>query len=418
MRWISKLAMSAVVVLSLSCAGIAPAATLEPVGDFSQPTFVSSDPANPDDLFIAERQGRVVEDGGGVRSVFADLTDLVSCYESERGLLSIALAPDFDASGRFYAAYTGKPVAGGAEGDVHVDAFRHDGSSLIREPLFSVEHSINANHNGGQLEFGPDGNLYISTGDGGGGGDPFESGQDLGSLLGKVLRLEPRVGAKPAIWSYGLRNAWRFSFDRASGDMVIGDVGQGAHEEVDLASSPAPGVVGGEGANYGWNCREGFRPYPDPGESCAGADGFTEPVFDYPHSNPGEGKAHGCAITGGYVVRDPSLGDLFGRYIYADFCVGDIRSLVLPTGAGSVASGDRSEGHSVTDPVSFGEDSCGRLYVVAQAGTVYRFEGATKATCSSTPVPDPVAPFAIGRTSQLEPLRLSLSVSSTGSAGS
>ena len=405
MRWILMLAVSAV-LLSLSCVSAAPAATLEPVGDFSQPIFVTSDPANPNELFVAEREGRVVRFGDGSRSTFADISGLVSCCESERGLLSIALAPDFYASGRFYAAYTGTPAAGGAEGDVHVDAFHPEGSDLVREPLFSVGHSINANHNGGQLEFGPDGYLYVSTGDGGGGGDPFESGQDLGSLLGKILRLEPRAGSEPTIWSYGLRNAWRFSFDRASGDMAIGDVGQGAHEEIDLAPSPAPGVVGGEGANYGWNCREGFSPYTEPGDSCSGASGFTEPVFDYPHGNPGEGKAHGCAITGGYVVRDPSLGDLYGRYLYADFCVGEIRSLLLPTGAGTLAGGDRSEGLSVTDPVSFGEDSCGRLYVVAQAGTVYRFRGATPAACSSSALPGTVAPIAIGR----QHPRLSLSV--------
>jgi hypothetical protein len=392
--------------LSLSWTAAATAATLEPVGDFSQPIFVTSNPSNPNDLFVAEREGRVVRFDGSSQSTFADITGLVSCCTSERGLLSIALAPDFNTSGRFYAAYTGKPAAGGAEGDVHVDAFRHEGSGLVREPLFAVEHSINANHNGGQLAFGPDGNLYISTGDGGGGGDPFESGQDLGSLLGKILRLEPRAGAEPTIWSYGLRNAWRFSFDRANGNMVIADVGQGAHEEVDFAPSPAPGAVGGAGANYGWNCREGFSPYPDPGESCSGASGFTEPVFDYPHGDPGGGKAHGCAITGGYVVRDPSLGDLYGRYVYADFCVGEIRSLVLPASVGTLVDDDRSEGLNVTDPVSFGEDSCGRLYVLAQAGTVYRLRGATPAVCSRSSTPGPVAPVAI----EQQRLRLSLSV--------
>ncbi len=380
MRGILKVAGLATLLLLLPAAG-ASAAALQPVGEFEQPIFVTSNPANPNDLFVVERQGRVVRLAGGVKSVFADLTDLVSCCESERGLLSIALAPDFDASGRFYAAYAGKPAAGGAEGDVHVDAFRHDGATLVREPLFSVAHSINANHNGGQLEFGPDGFLYVSTGDGGGGGDPFESGQDLGSLLGKILRIEPRAGAEPQIWSYGLRNPWRFSFDRANGDMAIADVGQNAREEVDVAPSPAPGVVGGQGVNYGWNCREGFIPYTDPGESCSGASGFTDPVFDYPHEDPEDpedGSAHGCAITGGYVVRDPSLGDLYGRYLYADFCLGQIRSLLLPAGD------DRSEGLSVANPVSFGEDSCGRLYVVSQGGAVYRFVGAAPAECAAS----------------------------------
>lgn len=374
--------------LALLGAGAAEAAVLRPLGEFDQPIFITSDPAHPDDLFVVEREGRVVRDDGGSRSVFADLTDFVSCCASERGLLSIALPPDFEASGRFYAAYTGTPAAGGAEGDLHVDAFHREGMALVREPLFSVEHSINANHNGGQLELGPDGYLYVSVGDGGGGGDPFESGQDPGSLLGKILRIEPRAGAEPQIWSYGLRNPWRFSFDRADGDMVIADVGQGAREEVDLAPSPSPGVVGGEGVNYGWNCREGFIAYADPGESCSGAGSFTDPVFDYPH-DPGDN----CAITGGYVVRDMSLGDLYGRYLYADLCVGQIRSLLLPQTAGGLASDDRSEGLGVVNPVSFGEDSCRRLYVVAQHGPVYRLEGATPAVC---PPPSPSSSTASG----------------------
>ena len=396
MGWISRLA-SLTLLLWLGCIAAASAATLEPVGDFSQPIFVASDPANPADLFVVEREGRVVEDDAGSRSVFADLTALVSCCESERGLLSIALARDFDASGRFYAAYTGKTAAGGAEGDVHVDAFRHEGGALVREPLFSVGHSVNANHNGGQLELGPDGNLYISTGDGGGGGDPFESGQDLGSLLGKILRLEPHPGAEPQVWSYGLRNPWRFSFDRLDGAMVIADVGQSAREEIDVAPSPAPGVVGGDGGNYGWNCREGFIAYTNPGASCTGASGFAEPVFDYPHADPGNGTAHGCSIVGGYVVRDPGLGDLYGRYLYADYCVGEIRSLVLPAGGSGLAADDRSAGLDVANPVSFGEDSCGRIYVIAQAGTVYRFVGAAASACGTTPG-QPAPPGGAGTT--------------------
>lgn len=407
MRWTLRLASLTILLLLWFVVGAA-AATLEPVGGFSQPIFVTSNPTDPSDLFVGEREGRVVEDDAGSRSVFADLTALVSCCESERGLLSIALAPDFAASGRFYATYAGKPAAGGAEGDVHVDAFHHEGGALVREPLFSVGHATNANHNGGQLEFGPDGNLYISIGDGGGGGDPFESGQDLGSLLGKILRLEPHPGAEPQIWSYGLRNPWRFSFDRLSGAMLIADVGQNAHEEVDFAPSPTAGEVGGEGANYGWNCREGFSPYPSPGASCAGVSGFTEPVFDYPHSDPGNGTAHGCSITGGYVVRDPSLGDLYGRYVYADYCVGELRSLALPAAAAGIADGDRSEGLSVVHPVSFGEDSCGRLYVVSQAGTVYRFAGATPAACGGVPTPS-VSPTTIhGVNSKRARLRLAI----------
>ncbi len=394
-----------VVSLSLCCAVGASAATLRLVGEFDQPIFIASDPANPDELLVVEREGRVILSSGTAAQPFADLTSLVSCCSGERGLLSIALAPDYVSSGRFYAAYTGEAAAGGAEGDLHVDAFRPGGAgepALVREPIVAIGHADEANHNGGQIQFGPDGYLYVSVGDGGGSGDPFESGQNLDTLLGKILRIDPRPGATPSyaipagnpfagqpgldeIWSYGLRNPWRFSFDRANGDMIIGDVGQGVREEVDLAPSPAAGAVGGEEANYGWNCREGFIAYAGAPESCDSIGGFTDPVFDYPHTDPGDGGAHGCAITGGYVVRDPSLGDLFGRYLYADFCIGEIRSLVLPATAGSRATGDRSEGISVSGPVSFGEDSCGRLYVASNGGAVYRLEGAIAPDCSGAP---------------------------------
>jgi Glucose / Sorbosone dehydrogenase len=223
-----------------------------------------------------------------------------------------------------------------------------------------------------------------------------------------VLRIEPQPGAEPSyaipagnpfvgaggldeIWAYGLRNPWRFSFDRASGDFVLADVGQGLREEVDHAPSPASGVVGGAGANYGWNCREGLIAYPGAPGSCLGAGGFTDPVFDYPHDDPGGDAAHGCSITGGYVVRDPGLGDLYGRYLYADFCTGELRSLVLPGLPGAAASGDRPEGLTVANPVSFGEDACGRLYVASNGGTVFRIQGDAGPACLPPPTP-PSAP--------------------------
>jgi hypothetical protein len=389
-------------------AGSASAATLEPVGQFEKPIFITSDPENGERLLVVEREGTVQEVGPGAPAELADLSSLVSCCESERGLLSIAPAADFNASGRFYAAYTGTTAAGGAEGDIHIDSFRRGASAAapIREPIIGIGHASNANHNGGQLQFGPDGDLYISLGDGGGAGDPQGSGQDTEVLLGKVLRIDPRPGQVPAysipadnpfvggsgrdeIWSYGLRNPWRFSFDRASGDMVIADVGQGAREEVDFATSQAAGAVGGAGFNYGWSCREGFIAYPDPDPACASASGFTDPVFDYPHQDPGDGSASGCSIIGGYVVRDPALGDLFGRYVYSDFCSQEIRSLALPAAAGSRVDDDRSEGISVTRPTSFGEDACGRLYVAAGDGTVYRLVGTTPSACAQQPEGEP-----------------------------
>lgn len=388
----------------LGWAAPARAATLVSIGDFDAPIYVTSDPADADRLLVAERAGRVLLVEGSGSAVLADLTALVQCcepsgkFQGERGLLSIAPAPNFATNGRFFAAYTGKEAtAGGATGDIHLDAFRPGpGGGLIREPILTIPHSTRANHNGGQLQLGPDGYLYLATGDGGGVGDPDDNAQDIDSLLGKVLRIDPRPGATPAyvvppdnpfvgtagadeIWAYGLRNPWRFSFDRLSGRMVIGDVGQGRREEVDL------GMVG---ANYGWDCREGFVAYTGPGApvSCPGS-GFTDPVFDYPHADPGGGAAFGCSIVGGYVARDPSVPELFGRYLYADFCEGELRSLVLPSGLGGAASEDRSEDLSVTGPVSFGEDSAGRVYVVSNEGPVYRLVGPSASPDGSVPPP-------------------------------
>jgi Glucose / Sorbosone dehydrogenase len=392
-------------VSSFLCSA-AGAVTLESVGKFSQPISISSDPGNADRLLVAERKGVVEEVAGGTVTPIVDITSLVACCESERGLLSIVPAPDFDSSRRLYIAYTGKTAAGGSEGDVHVDSFRPPpgGGPAIREPILSIGHAANANHNGGQLQFGPDGLLYISLGDGGGGGDPLESGQNTEVLLGKILRIDPHPGQSPAyaippgnpfaagpgrdeIWAYGLRNPWRFSFDRVNGDMAIADVGQGAREEVDFVPSPGTGAVGGAGANYGWNCREGFIAYPDPESACGSASGFSEPVFDYPHQDPGDGSAHGCSIIGGYVVRDPSLAGLYGRYVYTDYCSEQIRSLVLPAVPGGRAGDDRSEGLSIGAPSTFGEDACGRLYVASTEGAVYRFVGPAPAAC-----PLPAAP--------------------------
>lgn len=425
------------VVFAFGC-GSAGAASLRPIGEFDQPVYVTSSPTNPERLLVVEREGKIVETGpAGTRQLF-DLTELVSCCDVERGMLSIVPAPDFESSGRIYATYTGTPQAGGAEGDVHLDSFRPNpnGGAPIREPILSVGHAQEANHNGGQLQFGPDGHLYLSLGDGGGAGDPFENGQDTKELLGKILRLDPHPGQAPAysipagnpfagtasreeIWAYGLRNPWRFSFDRATGDMVIADVGQSAREEIDIATSPAAGVVGGAGANYGWNCREGTIAYTGPAAACATASGFTDPVFDYPHADPGGGAAFGCSIIGGYVVRDPSLGDLYGRYLYTDFCSEEIRSLVLPRGGG-LASGDRSEDLTVKKPSSFGEDSCGRIYVASTEGSVYRLEGPTPAVCPAPTQPPTTSSRVVAtlRPSKPKHGRLLLSAKRLRSGGS
>ncbi len=359
------------------------AATLEQIGSFSSPVFVTSDPGNVDRLFVVEQEGRIILSQGGATRTFADLTSLV-LSGGERGLLSMAFAPDFADSRRFYVYYTSRPG-----GDIQVDQFTASGSRVdlaSRRPIITIPHPNFANHNGGQVQIGPDGMLYLAPGDGGSGGDPAGNAQNLESLLGKVLRIDPRTSGNPPysippdnpfvgtpgadeIWSSGLRNPYRFSFDRGTGALTIGDVGQSAFEEIDYE----PGPNAGRGDNFGWDCREGAHPFAGADPVCLNRSGFTEPILEYAHTGGN------CSITGGYVVRDESLGDLYGRYLYADYCVGQIRSLVpgVPS-----ASGDRSEGLNVPSPSSFGEDACGRLYVVSHGGPVHRFVGDAPSSCS------------------------------------
>lgn len=368
--------------LTLLGAAAAQGATLQPVGDFDEPIFLTSDPGEPSRLFVVERPGKVVSVEGGVEKTFADISSLVSTV-GEGGLLSIAMAPDFDSSGRFYVDYTGKTEPG----EIHVAEMRASGgtaplSSL--KNLLTIPHPGDKNHNGGQLQFGPEGDLYVSTGDGGGANDVHHNAQDLESLLGKILRLEPapgsvppyevpsdnpfvgEAGARGEIWSYGLRNPFRFSFDKTTGAMLIGDVGQDAREEVDYATAP----LFGAGANYGWNCREGLIAGPGTDPGCAGSEpsDFVNPVFEYPHEDPGGGKAFGSAIIGGYVAREPTLTELSGRYVYGDLESGGVRSLDLRDPFAS----DRSEGIAVPNLNSLGEDSAGHLYAISGDGPVYR----------------------------------------------
>jgi glucose/arabinose dehydrogenase len=362
------------------------ALTAQSIGNFDQPVYVTSAPANPDRLFVVERGGSIVVAENGEVKPFATLP--VSKV-GEGGLLSIAFAPDFATSGRLFVYYTGPQAE---NPDIHVAELVAGGSgvplSSLRN-LLTIEHPNKDNHYGGQLQFGPEGNLFISTGDGGGRDDLEHNAQDLGSLLGKILRIDPDPGAtlpytvpagnpfaaNPApydtIWSYGLRNPFRFSFDQQTGDLWIGDVGQETREEVDFAAAPGLNA----GANYGWNCREGSQPGPpgDPDPECAGTTeaSFVPPVFDY--VNP----TQGCAVIGGYVARGPGFGDLLGRYVYGDLCAGNIRSFSLA----SPYLTDRSEGVHIESLNSFGEDSCGRLYAVSGEGPVYRLLGSGAATC-------------------------------------
>jgi hypothetical protein len=379
--------------LLLLGAGTAQALSLEKVGDFDQPTYVASDPVNANRLLVLERKGGIKLVADGTVSSFADFGPTVGCPDecpSERGAMSIALAPDFASSGRLYVDY-----ASNIDGDVHIDEFLSPGPShstaTFARNLATIDYPDTSLHFGGQLQVGRDGYLYISTGDGGGDNDPFHNGQNPTSLLGKIVRLDP-AAALPipvTVWSLGLRNPFRFSFDRQNGDMVIADVGQGAREEVDFAPAAGPNAVGGQGANYGWNCREGGIAGPGTDPQCATTplSAFTAPVFEYTTYTPDPdlGGAR-CSIIGGYVVRDPALGALGGRYLYGDYCSGVLRSLQLPASAGGQASGDCTLGLKVENPVSFGEDAAARLYVVAQDGGVSRLVGPAPSNGCAAPV--------------------------------
>jgi len=376
--------------------GSAQALSTQRIGSFDKPIFVTSAPANPDRLFVAERGGSIVVVENGEVRPFANLP--VSAV-GEGGLLSIALSPDFATSGRLFVDYTGPQAE---NPDIHVAELIAGSSgaplSSLRD-LLTIKHPNQDNHYGGQLQFGPEGNLFISTGDGGGGNDQEHNAQNLGTLLGKILRINPDpaaplpytvpagnpFAASPApydtIWNYGLRNPFRFSFDQLAGDLWIGDVGQETREEVDRAAAPGLGA----GANYGWNCREGFLPGPGTDEGCGSAPPgtFTEPVFDYP--NP----AVGCAVIGGYVARGPGLGDVYGRYVYGDLCAGDVRSF----SPAAPALTDRYEGVHIGSLNSFGEDSCGRLYAISGEGPIYRLLGSGSAECGGTAPPALAASF-------------------------
>jgi Ca2+-binding RTX toxin-like protein len=392
MRWIARtgVLLAALVPLALS-APEAGALELQSVGGiYENPVYVTSSPSDPDRLFVVEQAGTIKLTTPAGTSTFADLTDQVLDDASERGLLSMAFAPDFASSGLFYVYYTREPDGYIQVAEMHASGNAADPGSL--RPVISIPHSDNANHNGGQLQFGPDGYLYFATGDGGGGDDPNDNAQNLEVRLGKLLRIDPRrtgsaayatpasnpfVGvprAKPEIWSYGLRNPYRFSFDRLTGALTIGDVGQGAREEVDYVAGPGAG----RGLNFGWDCLEGTQSHPLTNAPCAGP--FTEPIHEYDHSQDGGS----CAITGGYVVRDPGLTELYGRYVYADYCAGVIRSLAPGAPAGERAE----EVRRVQNPSSFGEDSCGRVYVVSHTlGTVSRLIDSTPTDCTTAPPP-------------------------------
>jgi glucose/arabinose dehydrogenase len=368
--------------LAMACSASARGAvTLESLGAFDRPTYIASYPGDAERLLIAELGGRIQLVEGETRTPVLDLaTPGLAATGVSSGIFSFALAPDFERTGHLFVAYarTGTDEEPELAFDLQVDRFTVDADAASldsRVPLLTVPMADGMVHTGGQLQFGPDGMLFVSVGDGSPGTDALELAQSPEDLHGKILRIDPQESGSPPyvvpednpfagpapgrdeIWSMGLRNPWRFSFDRASGDLWIGDVGEGNWEEIDHAAFPALG----RGSNYGWDCREGFEPYEPAG--CAGT--YVDPAFAYPHA-PG-----GNSVTGGYVVRDPTLGALTGRFLYADAINGEIRS-VDPYAPGG--PDDRFE-VQFGNPISFGEDACGRLYVTSLLGQVARIVG-------------------------------------------
>ena len=336
------------------------------------PTFLASPPGSAD-LYVVELRGRVRKLVDGVPA--APVVDIATRVASggERGMLSLAFDPGYASNGYVYVYFTE------TSGDIAVERFTlplpgnpapPSGVEATAVRVLTIAHRSFANHNGGQLQFGPDGMLYLGTGDGGGAGDPLGSGQNTDALLGKILRLDVRTlpyrippdnpfvgqpGKRAEIWAYGVRNPWRFAFDGATRSLYIADVGQSSREEVNVAAADAAGL------NYGWNAWEGTMCYPS-GTACSPA-GITMPVLDYDHAN-------GCSITGGYVYRGALLPEVAGRYFYSDFCNGWLRSFVVVNGVAT----ERLDWHvtPIGSIQSFGVDSRNELYALTSGGGVYR----------------------------------------------
>ncbi len=311
-------------------------------------------------LFIIEKYGaiRIFKDGQLSSEPFLNIDDRVDDSGNEMGLLGFAFHPNFEQNGYFYVNYTGEG------GHTRISRFTASGDSADpnSEQVLLVIDQPFENHNGGGVVFGPDGYLYLGLGDGGAAGDPFKNGQNTDVLLGKLLRIDVNNGAPYAIpadnpfgnevWAYGLRNPWRFSFDRATGDLWIGDVGQGEWEEVDYLPAGSPG-----GANFGWSIMEASYGYD--GEA---QPGLLLPAAEYSHSNP----YSGCSVTGGYVYRG-SMPEWNGVYLYGDYCEGTVWGLILSNGQWQSQVMFEAEG-TIT---SFGEDEAGELYLLSDTGSVY-----------------------------------------------
>jgi glucose/arabinose dehydrogenase len=348
----------------------------EVAGGFASPLYVTDANDDTGRLFVVEQGGtiRIIADGAAGETPFLDITDRVGSQASEQGLLGLAFPGNFAESGVFYVNYTD------LDGNTVVSRFGLTADASVSDPaseqiLLQQEQPF-PNHNGGSLIFGPDNYLYIGFGDGGSQGDPNGNGQRLDTWLGKILRIEvdpafvpegeayaipednPFVddpGALPEIWAYGLRNPWRFSFDRETGDVWIADVGGTQLEEVNYAP-----LTDAAGVNYGWSVTEGTSCHIEPACDTAG---FTLPVFEYTHD-------FGCSITGGYVYRGEDMPDLAGTYLFADYCSGLLWGGGLDASGAWAMSAPIETGLSIS---SFGEDDAGNVYLTdLSGGTVYQ----------------------------------------------
>ena len=378
-RLLTRLGLSLISAVGASaCSGSDPleppvgsgARLQEVAAGLNVPLYLTAPPGDPR-LFIVEKSGtiRIVRDEGLLATAFLDLSSQVSNI-GEQGLLGMAFDPDYATTGRFVVHYS--DLAGNtvlSRFQVSPDPDLADPAS---EQVILTQAQPFSNHKGGQVLFGPDGYLYLGLGDGGGSGDPDNRGQDLSDRLGSILRIDVRNGdpytvpadnpflqfEAPEVWSYGLRNPWRFSFDRLTGDLYIADVGQNQWEEVDV-STPADGT--GRGLNYGWSIMEGGHCFRGPG---CDQTGLTLPAFEYNHEQ-------GCSITGGYVYRGGAVPAIQGHYFYGDYCQGWVRSFRY---AGGLVTDETSwPSLAPGGPViSFGEDAAGELYVLEQGGRVSR----------------------------------------------
>jgi glucose/arabinose dehydrogenase len=356
-----KLAMALVAagLLVTSAAARSRALHLVPVGTFAAPVYAAAAPGEPANLYVVEQAGRImVLQNGKIRATpFLDIRPLVKAG-GEQGLLSVAFDPDYVKNRRFYVDYTD------VHGDTRVARYRSNGTTAVpgsaKQLVFVKDFAVN--HNGGQLQFGPDKRLYWGNGDGGGGGDPQHNGQNLSRPFAKIMRLN--LNAPKLYWqlvAYGLRNPWRFSFDRATGDLYIGDVGQGEWEEIDYLKRGTAGI-----SNFGWNRYEGRHVY-DSSTALLARGTYRSPVAEYSHSTGG------CSVTGGYVYRGKTVPAAVGRYFYGDYCSGTIWSFKI---SGGKAVGLRREPFELKGLSSFGEGAAGELYLMSvDSGAVVRLAG-------------------------------------------